>query len=103
MSPHHVLALLKCAVEGVPLATHFGSLLGLAYHHGAGVELGLLESGPNLYEPIPTPAGRIFYDQFRLAEFPAGRANAWGYLNRDGHQFVQSAADELERLACATT
>lgn len=84
MSPVHVLALLKGAVESsraVPplpegAIAHLGSLLGAGAHFEAACALGLFRGG-DLYEPQLSQLGLDLYQAWALSELPATRANAW--------------------------
>ena len=67
----HVIALVKGTIEGDPFM-HFGSLLGMAGHVAAARRFGLLDANETT-----TDAGRAFYRDARLGEFPKGRANDW--------------------------
>lgn len=93
LTPNSVLALLKCGVEQCPLTTLFCSLFGLGDHFPAAVALGLIEPAPtgDYLDPRPTPQGQAFYDQFRLADFPPGRAASWG-----SNALVTAAVVEIE-------
>jgi hypothetical protein len=76
MSPVHVIALVRGAVEGDPIR-HLASLLGYKAHVDAAVRLRLVTIGADLYDLAVTEAGQRFYHQARLDALPDGRANHW--------------------------
>jgi hypothetical protein len=91
----HVVAVVKGAQEGDAYA-HFASLFGFRAHVDAAAGLGFVDGQAYRDDVTVTDAGRSFYERFRLAELPAGRAANWLTARLP---VARAAVSELERRA----